>query len=100
MREYLIWAADGSGWIPIHKTRLHEVMLPQGWNAKRVQGWGDFRMVVDGVTISFSGEEPGWQVTFEEGEMEAARADSLLEQLRSQVEVASGVPAQVVLITP
>ena len=100
MREYSIRAADGSGWIPIHQTQLREVMLPQGWNAKQVEGWGDFRMEVDRVTISFSGEEPGWQVTFEEGEMEPARADLLLEQLRSQIEAASGVPAQVLLITP
>jgi hypothetical protein len=99
LREYLIKAADASGWIPIHQTLLPDVMLPQGWNARQVEGWGDFRMEVDGTVVSMSGEEPGWQLVFEQGDMEPGRADALVEQVRSQIQAASGVAAEVVLVT-
>ncbi len=99
VREYLIKAADGSGWIPIHKSRLPEVMLPHGWNARQVEGWGDFRMEIDGTVVSLSGEELGWQLTFEHGDMEPGRADELVEQLRRQIQAASGALAEVVLLT-
>lgn len=99
MREYLIRAADGSGWIPIHRKRLPDVLLPRGWNARQSDGWGDFRIEVDGAQIAFSGEDPGWQVVIE-GDMDPATADKLLETLRAQIEAATGTPAEVVVLTP
>src|SRR5438067_810538 len=85
MREYLIKAAEGSGWIPVRKEALPAVLTPKGWGAEPVDGWGDYRVRVSGVEVSFAGEEPGWQVTVE-GDLDPARADELVQTVASQIE--------------
>lgn len=95
MREYLIKAIDGSGWIPIHVSKMPEVLLP----AREATGAGEFNIQVENAIISFSAEDPGWHVCFEKGQMDPSRADALVDQVRAQIEAASGIPAFAVVIT-
>jgi hypothetical protein len=99
VREYLLKAADGSGWIPIPSSRLAAVMLPRGWDAKVCPGSGDLRIAVEGVEVSFSIEDPGWQVTIE-GDLPETKADALIAIMVKQLEVEAGTRVDVVLITP
>jgi hypothetical protein len=92
VREYLIRAADGSGWIPVKQARLQEVFLPRGVDATPCEGWGEVRFVVAGVEVSVSGEEVGWQIVFE-GPVDSSAADEIVDRMSKQLAQDSGQPA-------
>jgi hypothetical protein len=98
MREYLIQAADeGELWPASHRDRNDAVLRPRGWDAKEIDGWGDYRMLVEGVEVAFSGELAGWQVSIE-GDMDSERADLLVDTIAAQVAQETGRPTKVVAL--
>ena len=96
MLEFLIQADDdGELWPAFHKDRNNDVLTPRGWNAVPIAGWGDHRVRIDDVEISFSGEFAGWQVSFE-GDMDADRASAIVATIAEQVRQETGRPVRVV----
>jgi hypothetical protein len=65
------------------------VLMPDGFGCAISDGSGDFRMVCSGATVSFSGEEVGWQVSME-GTDDRSWADALVTAITAQVGAACG----------
>ncbi|MFF2621373.1 hypothetical protein [Oerskovia jenensis] len=91
MREFLIRTSADHGWPAFHRDRMAEVLQPVGWDSAPVGRPGDFRVRAEGVEVSYSGEEIGWQVTFD-GDM--SRAEEWIEQVTQQIAVAVGEPCE------
>ncbi len=87
MSEYLIKRTDGE-WFDLH-GRLAEALRPSSFPSERVDGWGDWRIRTNGVEVSFSYEDPGIQVVFEE-ELPQEIADQIAEEILRNVENVSG----------
>ncbi|MBO2455969.1 hypothetical protein [Actinomadura violacea] len=97
MREYLIQARTGDGWIAFHHDDLAQVLTPAGWECAPVDGWGDHRLRLGEVEIAFSGEPPGWQISFE-GEFDSHIADAVIATVTHQLGEHSGREAAWFLI--
>ena len=96
MIEFLIQADDGRDlWPAFHKDRNNDVLTPQDWDAVPIDGWGDHRVKIGAVEISFSGEEAGWQVSFE-GEIDADRAAAIVATIAEQISRETGRPVRVI----
>ncbi|MGB8860351.1 MAG: hypothetical protein WCC60_13880 [Ilumatobacteraceae bacterium] len=89
MPEYNIRTKENREWPRVHRDLLPSVLMPEGFGCAPADGWGDFRMTCSGSTITFSGEEIGWQVSVE-GSMGERDADALIAAVTEQVEQASG----------
>lgn len=63
-----------------------------------VDGWGDGRIEVEGCQISFSYEDPGIQVSFEDS-MPQERADEIVREIKQSIEVAGNETAEVIQIS-
>jgi hypothetical protein len=87
--EYLIRTTSTHEIPALHRSRLTEVLLPAGFNCEQAEGWGDFRMRCGSTQVAFSGEDPGWQVTFE-GPMPETDCERLVITLTQQIEQAAG----------
>jgi len=70
---------------------MTEVLQPKGWTSERVDGPGDFRVRTDGVEVSCSAEELGWQVVIDG---DRSRAEDWIEQVTRQVAAAAGEPCE------
>ena len=77
MSEYLIKRTDGE-WFDL-RGRLAEALRPSSFASERVTGWGDWRIHTNGVEISFSYEDPGIQVVFED-DLPRDVADQIAEE--------------------
>ena len=96
MIEYLIKRVDGEddGDWPIHKDRDQDILRPNTVASRSVSGWGNHRIEVADVEVSFSWESVGLQVVFE-GELDqetAARivkeiADNLADEVQGKAEL-------------
>jgi hypothetical protein len=100
MIEYLIRATDDAEFAVelIPADRFDVVLKPAGFDATVIGGWGDYRIRIDDVEISYSAEDPGWQVSFE-SEIEDLRAERIAEVIASQLERETGRPHEAVRIT-
>jgi hypothetical protein len=63
--EYLIRTVDEHEMPFAHGSSLTDMLLPPGFGCEEIDGWGNFRMRCGATEISFSAEDPGWQVGFE-----------------------------------
>ncbi|MFC8733768.1 hypothetical protein ACFT5B_15035 [Luteimicrobium sp. NPDC057192] len=91
MREFLIRASADHGWPALPSDRMTEVLQPAGWDCEPIGGAGDFRVRAGGVEVSYSGEEIGWQVTFD---ADMPRAEEWIERVTRQVAAATGEPCE------
>jgi hypothetical protein len=66
---------------------MADVLQPAGWDCEPLRGEGDFRVRSEGVDVSYSGEDVGWQVTFH-GDM--PRAEVWIEQVTRHIAAAAG----------
>jgi hypothetical protein len=96
MTEYLIRRTDGE-WFDLHATRFGEALRPISFASERVPGFGNWRIRIEGVEISFSYEDPGMQITIE-GELPPAIADQIAEEIRQNIELVTGQKARVVAL--
>ncbi|WP_152990715.1 hypothetical protein [Sphaerimonospora mesophila] len=97
-RSYLIRPEDGPECIPIQAQDIARVLTPEGWEAAPVDGWGDHRIRVRDVDISFSAEDIGWQV-FVEGDLPETIADDIMTVVTRQIAAYSDLPAVWVLLS-
>ena len=89
MLAFLIRTADTHEWPAFHRDSLAEVFAAAGSGCVPIDGWGDFRARWRATEVSFSGEDAGWQVTFD-GSPEHDDAVSLLEAITRRVERSAG----------
>ena len=94
--EYLIRSADGE-WFDLHVDRYAAALRPSSMPSRSVEGWGDHRIEVCGVEISFSYEDPGIQVTFE-GELPEEVAHDLVTEILANITEVTGQRGRVIRI--
>jgi hypothetical protein len=86
--EYLIRAVEGHELPPTQHSLLADMLLPAGFGCEQADGWGDFRLRCGTTEVSFSAEDPGWQVSFE-GPMAEPECERLVVMVTRQIEQAS-----------
>ncbi len=96
--EYLIRPSSHEGWLVIPADSLAEVLTPHGSDAAPGIGFGDFHLRASGYEISFSNEDPGWQVIFD-GDISQLNPDELISQIARQIEDATGIATEWVRYT-
>jgi len=92
MSEYPIKRTDGE-WFDL-RGRLADALRPSSFASERIDGWGDWRIRTNGVEISFSYEDPGIQVVFED-DLPQDVADQIAEEILRNVETVSGQKGRV-----
>lgn len=95
MLDFLIRRTDGE-WFTLHYERYADVLKPRSVPSEPVQGWGDHRIRIPNGVISFSDEDPGLQVSFEEFSGSRAEALRIVEEILASVEAATGQRGRVV----
>jgi hypothetical protein len=95
MIEFLIKRADDAWW-DFPYGRRAEVLRPHSIPSKPVQGWGTHRISVEGTEVSFSAEEPGIQVSFETGSLDATRARQIVDDICINIEAQLGQKTRVI----
>jgi hypothetical protein len=97
MREYLIRRTDGE-WFDLPESSLSEILRPITVPSKPVPGWGNHRIDVEGVEISFSIEDPGIMIVIE-GELPDTTCGRVVEEVLANIEKATGQRGRTVRIT-
>jgi hypothetical protein len=69
---------------------------PLGRHRRRSKVGGSSRLEVEGEEISFSDEEPGFQVVFETGKLSELRADEIVAEICQNIEAMTGQKTQIV----
>lgn len=95
MLEYLIRRSDDE-WFSFPFDRYPAILRPARTPSKRIEGWGSSRIQVEGEEISFSDEDPGFQVVFETDILSEARADQLVSEMCENIEAQTGQKARMV----
>ena len=91
--EYLIRPASHEGWLIIPASALAEVLTPQGYDLRSGPGFGHLHLHAVGYEISFSLEDPGWQVAFD-GDVAHLDSDELVAQIARQVQDFTGIATE------
>jgi hypothetical protein len=95
MFEYLIRRTDGE-WFTFPFPEYPEILRPIRTSSKPVKGWGSNRIEVEGEEISFSDEDPGFQVTFESKKLSEERADQIMAEICENIEAKTGQQTRIV----
>jgi hypothetical protein len=72
-----------------------EVMHPTTVPFRPAQGWGNYRIEIDGTEIAFSDEDPGVQVIFE-GELSDTLERQIVEEILSNIERTTGQRGRII----
>jgi hypothetical protein len=96
-REYLI-RPNESEWFDLHKDNFSEVFRPINFESEPITGWGDHRIKIEGIEISFSYEDPGIQITFW-GEVDGEIADQIVDEILKNIEKSTEQSGSVVLLS-
>ncbi len=94
MREFLIRRTDGE-WFDLHRDDFAGTLRPSSFPSHKVEGWGDHRISVEGVEISFSYEDPGVQVSFE-GELPVEKCETIVNEILANIEEVTGQKGRIV----
>lgn len=97
MFEFLIRRKDKE-WFDFPFEEYPEILRPIQTSSKQVTGWGSHRIQVEGEEISFSDEDPGFQVTFESGKLSEERAGQIMEEICKNIESKTGQETRIVRI--
>ena len=89
MTEFLIRRDDGE-WFDFPYERRAEILRPHAIPSQPVEGWGTHRIEVEGAEVSFSDEDPGFQVSFETGSLDATRARQIVDDICRNIETQLG----------
>lgn len=95
MIEFLIRRDDGE-WFDFLHERYPDVLCPLTIASRPVEGWGNHRIEVEGAEISFSDEDPGFQISFETGSLSAERAREIVDDICRSIETKTGQKTRVV----
>ena len=92
MLEYLIRRTGGE-WFSFPFAQYLEILRPARTPSTKIEGWGSNRIEVDGETIAFSDEDPGFQVIFETGILTEQRAAQIISEICENIEAQTGEKA-------
>ena len=95
MTEFLIRRADDERFDFPYERRT-EILRPLTILSRPVEGWGTHRIEVEGAEVSFSDEDPGFQVVFETGGRDAIRARQIVDDICQNIETQLGQKTRVV----
>lgn len=95
---YLIRPSSHEGWLEIPASSLAEVLTPRGYPTEPGDGFGDLHLRATDYEISFSGEDPGWQVSVD-GDIAHLNTDELIAQVARQIEDFTGTATEWIRIT-
>ena len=97
MREYIILPAGGGGDFHLPAYRYDDVLRPNSVPSAPVDGYGTHSIDVDGCEVYFSDEQEGFQVVFECDNLSNEQARRLVDEIRANIEKATGQKAVVIL---
>lgn len=95
MIEFLIRRTDGE-WFTLDPKRYAEFLKPRSVPSEPVKGWGSHRIRIPNGEISFSDEDPGLQVVFEEFSGSRDEALQIVREILANIEAASGEHGRIV----
>lgn len=93
--EYLIKRTDGD-WFDIGPANFQRTLVPASLPWRRVDGWGDFRIEVKSCEISFSYEDPGIQVVFQDDVFSDEEQLQLVSEFLENIAAATGQRGEVI----
>ena len=86
---------DGDGFSePV--SRYPEILRPASIPSERAEGWGSHRIRVEGVEVSFSDEDFGFQVVFESDDLSEQRAAEIMDDICENIRTITGSSTEVV----
>ena len=91
--EFLIKRTDGE-WFDLHRNDYAKTLRPRTLPSEVVEGWGDHRIRVAGVEVSFAYELPGFQVAFE-GDIDEATARQIVDEVLMNIAEVTGQKGEV-----
>lgn len=83
--EFLIKRTDGD-WFSLHKDNFSQVLRPKSVQSEPCEGWGDYRIKISEGYISFSFEEPGLQISFEQYTGPPEHAHRIVREILRNIE--------------
>ena len=86
--EFLIKRTGGE-WFSLHKDHFDEVLQPRSVKAQPCDGWGDYRVKIPNGQISFSFEDPGLHIIFEDYSGTREAAVKIVEEILNNIHVFS-----------
>jgi hypothetical protein len=98
MFEFLIKRTDGD-WFDLSFNQYSAVFHPKSLPSTKVDGWGEYRILVADCEIAFSYEDPGIQVSFECENISEELATKIVEEICSNIIQATGQKGKVLQIT-
>jgi hypothetical protein len=98
MKGFLIRRKDGDFCI-FHISKAEDVLKPNTIESTKIEGWGDFRISVNNCEISFSFEEVGIQIGFENCEISDEYAKKIVDEICLNVEKKVGSPCYSIQIS-
>jgi len=93
--EFLIKRTDGE-WFSLHKKKFAETLKPSSIPSKTVEGWGDHRIEIANGIISFSYEDPGIQVCFENFTGTYKEAYKIVKEILKKIEVSTNEKGKII----
>lgn len=85
MKEFLIRRKDGDFCL-FNISKFSEVLHPVTYESKKIDGWGDYRISVEGCEVSFSFEAVGIQIGFENCDINDLTAEKNIKEICDKVE--------------
>jgi hypothetical protein len=93
--EFLIKRTNGE-WFSLHNDHFNEVLRPQTIKAEPCAGWGDYRIKIPNGYISFSFEDPGLHIVFENYSGTRDEAVRIVHEIVEKIEAFSGEQGRIV----
>lgn len=97
MCEFLIKRTDGD-WFDLPHNQLPAVLHPNSVPYKTVPGWGCHRIEVLSCEVSFSDEDPGIAVCFENDRLPEVLAQKLTEEICQNIVNFTGQSGEVIQV--
>ena len=97
MLEFMIRRDDGQ-WFDFHYDQVPDMLHPTTFDFTVVEGWGTHRIRIADTDISFSDEDPGFQVCFEGDGIDPDTAARIVAEVAANVTAVTGQASRVVPI--
>lgn len=95
--EFLIRRTDGE-WFDLHSNRFEEVLRPNSFSSRKVQGNAGYCIEVDNCIIEMNYEMPGLQIIFN-GDISHDSARKIVEEICQNITSAIGQSGEILDFT-